>query len=342
MGRYADIKDNFANLRKATDGFHAIYGNGLFTLDILTNHETRFYLDYIQTCVKKEVNTAVHKYLDNPYEVKQFYEKCKRVEFGSKTPVWVCWFQGQNKMPELVKECYKNLQKMVDSEVGKIVLVTKDNFFDYVKIEPSILKKIEDGKMSYTNFSDLLRVNLLAIYGGMWIDATVFVTYPISKELLQKKFYSQKTINEFYVKRYVTKSRWASWMMISSTETELFKFVAFVMNDYYLNHEALIDYYFIDYVIEIAYNQLQSVKEDIDSVEINNTMAFELFNSFNEAYDPDKFKTIISSTQFLKFTYKSELTEVTESGEMTNYGFFKRKYIEGECANGTTGLCNSN
>ncbi|MFQ8840775.1 MAG: capsular polysaccharide synthesis protein [Clostridium fessum] len=29
--------------------------------------------------------------------------------------------------------------------------------------------------MLYTNLSDLLRVNLLAIYGGMWIDATVYV-----------------------------------------------------------------------------------------------------------------------------------------------------------------------
>lgn len=342
MGRYADIKNNFANLKKATDIFHAIYGNGLFTLDILTNHETRFYLNYIQACVKKEVNTAVHKYLNNSCKLKQFYERCKKVDLGSKIPIWVCWFQGQQKMPQLVKECYKNLHKMIDPEFGQIILVTKDNFFDYVKIEPSILKKIEDGEMSYTNFSDLLRVNLLAIYGGMWIDATVFVTYPINKELLQRNFYSQKTVNEFYVKRYVTKSRWASWMMISSTKTELFKFVAFVMNDYYLNHEVLIDYYLIDYIIEIAYNQLQSVKEDIDSVEINNTMAFDLFNSFNEPYNPDQFKRIMSSTQFLKFTYKSELTEVTKSGEMTNYGFFKKVYLEGECENGTTCLCDSN
>lgn len=328
MGRYADIKNNFSNLKKATDIFHTIYGNGLFTLDILTNHKTRFYLDYIQTCVKKEVSSATCTYLNNPYEVKRFFETCRRVEFGTKTPIWVCWFQGKREMPKLVKECYENLHQMVSSEIGEIVLITKDNFSDYVNIEPSILKKIEEGKMSYTNFSDLLRVNLLAIYGGMWIDATVFVTHPIEKELLNRRFYSQKTINDFYVKRYVTKSRWASWMMITSTEAELFKFVAFVMNDYYLNHESLIDYYFIDYVIEIAYDQLQSVKIDIDSVEINNTMAFELYNSFNELYNPDKFNRILSTTQFLKFTYKSELTEITESGEMTNYGFFKRKYME--------------
>lgn len=329
MGRYADIKDNFTNLKKATDIFHTIYGNGLFILDILTNHETRFYLDYIQGYVRKEVDNTVYTYLKNPDKVIQYYKKCKRAEFCSKIPIWVCWFQGFEKMPKLVKECYKNLHEMVDSEVGEIILITEDNFSNYVKIAPSILKKIKDRKMSYTNLSDLLRVNLLAIYGGMWIDATVYVTCPIDRELLERPFYSQKTINDFYVKRYVTKSRWASWMMISSVDEELFKFVAFVMNDYYLKHETLIDYYFIDYVIEIAYNRLLSVQNNIDAVETNNTMAFELYNSFNMVYDKKWFNKIIDSTQFLKFTYKSELIEYTESGELTNYGFFKKKYIGG-------------
>lgn len=342
MGRYADIKDNYANLNKALDFFHASYGNGLFILDILTNHETRFYLDYIQKYVKKQLDGTICTYLNQSDEIKQHFEKNKRVEFGMKTPIWVCWFQGYEKMPELVKECYKNLYRMVDLDVGEIVLITENNFENYVKIDPSILKKIRDGKMSYTNLSDLLRVNLLAIYGGMWIDATVYVTSRISKQLLSKPFYSQKTTTEFYVKRYVTKSRWASWMMIASSKEELFKFVAFIMNDYYLKHDTLIDYYFIDYVIEIAYNRLESAHASIDSVEINNTRAFEMFNMFNEEYNPERFKRIVDTTQFLKFTYKSDLFEKTESGKLTNYGFFRKRYIEGTYEDGTVDLHNSN
>ena len=342
MGRYADIKSNFISLKKATDIFHASYGNGLFIFDVLTNHQTRFYIDYIQKCVRKEVDSKVRAYLDEPLKLKQYYEEKKRVKFGSKIPIWVCWFQGFEKMPELVKVCYKNLYKMVDSDIGEIILITENNFSDYVQIEPSIIKKVKDGRLSYTNLSDLLRVNLLAIYGGMWIDATVYVTRPIDSRLLEKTFYSQKSTNDFYVKRYVTKSRWASWMMISSAKEELFKFVAFIMNEYYLKHNSLIDYYLIDYVIEIAYNELKSVQTAIDSVEVNNTRAFEMFNSFNEVYNSEKFEDIIRTTQFLKFTYKSELVETTESGKMTNYGFFKKKYIEGAYGDGTISLHNSN
>ena len=292
--------------------------------------------------MRKEVDSTVRAYLDEPLKLKQYYEEKKRVKFGSKIPIWVCWFQGFEKMPELVKVCYKNLYKMVDSDIGEIILITENNFSDYVQIEPSIIKKVKDGRLSYTNLSDLLRVNLLAIYGGMWIDATVYVTRPIDSRLLEKTFYSQKSTNDFYVKRYVTKSRWASWMMISSAKEELFKFVAFIMNEYYLKHNSLIDYYLIDYVIEIAYNELKSVQTAIDSVEVNNTRAFEMFNSFNEVYNSEKFEDIIRTTQFLKFTYKSELVETTESGKMTNYGFFKKKYIEGAYGDGTISLHNSN
>ena len=48
-------------------------------------------------------------------------------------------------------------------------------------------------------------------------------------------------------------------------------------------------------MIEIAYNELKSVQTAIDSVEVNNTRAFEMFNSFNEVYNSEKLKDIIST-----------------------------------------------
>ena len=34
----------------------------------------------------------------------------------SKIPVWVCWWQGEDSMPELVKMCYTRLKQVIDSE----------------------------------------------------------------------------------------------------------------------------------------------------------------------------------------------------------------------------------
>lgn len=328
MGRYVDIIENFKNLKKATDITHTVFGNGLFIMDVLTDHNTRFYLNYIQRYVRRDIDDDVVDYFQNRERIVEEFRKEKKVDFDGKIPIWVCWFQGYDSMPSLVKECYNNLQRMVSPEIAEIVLITLDNFVEYIYIDTTVIRKVKTGDMSFTNLSDLLRVNLLAIYGGMWIDATVYVTKSIDKELLERTFYSQKTATSYYVKRYITRSRWASWMMISAESEELFKFVAFILNRYYLRSIALIDYYLIDYVIEIAYNEISRVRESIDSVEINNVHAFDLFNRFNQEYKKEEFDEIISSTQFLKFTYKSDLKEKTNNGALTNYAVFREKYLE--------------
>ena len=88
--------------------------------------------------------------------------------------VWVCWFQGMDKAPSLVRRCYDSLcEKLVDRE---IVLITEDNMFNYVSFPDYIVEKWRDGEITHTHMTDLLRLELLIKYGGTWIDATVLCT----------------------------------------------------------------------------------------------------------------------------------------------------------------------
>ncbi|WP_050983956.1 capsular polysaccharide synthesis protein, partial [Treponema sp. JC4] len=88
--------------------------------------------------------------------------------------IWWCWFQGEENAPELCKACLNSIRKaMPDKEVR---VITKDNLFNYVNFPPFIIEKYKKGIISYTHFSDLLRLELLIKYGGTWIDSTVFCT----------------------------------------------------------------------------------------------------------------------------------------------------------------------
>ena len=88
--------------------------------------------------------------------------------------VWVCWFQGLDNAPALVKKCYESLkQNLTDRE---IILITSDNMCDYVKFPEFILEKWKAGQITHTHMTDLLRLELLIQYGGMWVDATVLCT----------------------------------------------------------------------------------------------------------------------------------------------------------------------
>lgn len=94
--------------------------------------------------------------------------------------IWQCWFQGKEKAPALVKTCLQSVEKF-KRDKQKVVIITAKNYTDYVSLPSFIIEKWEKGIISHAQLSDILRINLLAKYGGYWIDATCLLTAPIPK-----------------------------------------------------------------------------------------------------------------------------------------------------------------
>ena len=45
------------------------------------------------------------------------------------------------------------------------------------------------GAFSAALFSDVVRLVLLYVYGGIWVDATIIFSSPLPKELLEQDFF---------------------------------------------------------------------------------------------------------------------------------------------------------
>ena len=88
--------------------------------------------------------------------------------------IWICWFQGIEKAPELVKACYNSVVKNYNDK--EIIVLTEENYKQYVDIPEYILKKWEKGYITFAHFSDILRIEILSKYGGLWLDSTIFTT----------------------------------------------------------------------------------------------------------------------------------------------------------------------
>ena len=71
----------------------------------------------IKRYIKKSFKEVFDTYRNTPMEK----AKANREE----PPVWVCWLQGEEKMPDIVRICYKSLLK--HSADKKVNLVTSDN-----------------------------------------------------------------------------------------------------------------------------------------------------------------------------------------------------------------------
>ena len=108
--------------------------------------------------------------------------------------IWSMWWQGEENCPEVVKLCWASMRKHCGSH--KLIIITKDNYQDYVTIPEYILAKVEAGSLLLAHLADIIRVNLLAKYGGLWLDSTIFVAKEIPEEVFSMEFFTIKRVKD--------------------------------------------------------------------------------------------------------------------------------------------------
>lgn len=110
--------------------------------------------------------------------------------------IWQCWLQGTENMPPLVRECLHSV--VAHKRPGQeVILITEQNYDSYVTLPDFIVRKRRDGRIGDAQFSDLLRIWLLASYGGYWIDATCLMTSEIPPRISNAGFFIFHSYGEF-------------------------------------------------------------------------------------------------------------------------------------------------
>ncbi|MCH3958984.1 MAG: capsular polysaccharide synthesis protein [Selenomonas sp.] len=264
----------------------------------------------------------IAKYVSDSYADTMKLDKVKMQRIPStQFPIWVLWWQGEDCMPSVVRKCYERLIQM--SEGCDLRLITKDNFEKYVEIPEYITDKFYDNKFSITHFSDILRFALLEKYGGMWIDATVFVTEPIMNrlEIIDTELFTVKQGN--YIESYnIAHGRWTGFLMSTSYKKHPFFQVGLkCFYKYWKEHDMLVDYFLIDYIIDYLTRINRMLSDLIANIPMNNQYIFFLkkdtLNTFN-----DNRLMYLKSTMFYKLSWKKdcnrELNALYDAVKMKN------------------------
>ena len=263
--------------------------------------------EQVKIFLREKFFNLIQKYSSIPADKK--FEKVSRENYR----LYFCWLGGEETLPPVVQCCYNSLK--TNAGDYKICFIDEKNFSDYVELPDYILKKFREGKISPAHFSDIIRVNLLEKYGGLWIDATILVTEPLEKhqELFDLLFYTQKICqtkdmqNEFMKNSncYVSYARWATFLLGSSIlHNPLFVFAKDFYNEYWKEFDGVVDYFLMDYMIDIAYEKIPFVKAEMDAVPINNPEIHTLVNRLVEKYSDYPYEKILKDTFLHKLTYK--------------------------------------
>ena len=122
---------------------------------------------------KKEqyIYTWIHSFFADTIADYQVMDADLKSMSNHAEPIWVCWLQGEEKAPSLVKEMLQRLR--VNAGGHPVIVVTRDNWREYCVLPEVFWEKYERGLMPQQQFADILRVALLAQAGGLWVDGTM-------------------------------------------------------------------------------------------------------------------------------------------------------------------------
>ena len=242
--------------------------------------------------------------------------------------IWSMWWQGEANCPDVIKLCLASIRKHCGSH--RLIVITKDNYQDYITLPQHIISKVKLNNITLTHLSDIIRVNLLAKYGGLWMDSTLFAAGDIPEEIFSMELYTIKRVSKpNYSNSVISWSRWTSYCLSApDSNSLLFAFMSELFSEYWKTHDTLIDYLLVDYVIAIAFEEFSEIYQAWNKIPVNNTCCWALSHGgfLKEEWDSEKYSRLIANNTFFKLTYKDNFTRETSLGKETTYGHLLSEY----------------
>ncbi len=271
-----------------------------------------------QTKILKKKHKIINEYLLKNYD--NFYNK---YEFTERKPqknmedtIWICWWQGIENAPELVKKCVSSIQNNFRNY--KVIIIDDNNYSKFVKFPQWIEDKKKKGIISKTHFSDLLRIQLLAEHGGIWLDSTFFCTDNVDINLLKKNVWTIKRPEYGHLSPAC--GYFANYSLGCKYDyRECFYVINDFLFEYWKNNNYVIDYLLTDYIINIVLNKYPKYKSLFDQIEDNNLNCDELFKILGAEYDEVKWRKLKNNTFLFKLSWKHNFN-LTKNDSKTFFG----------------------
>lgn len=218
-------------------------------------------------------------------------------EHKASNKIWICWFQGMENAPELVKKCYESV--VGNNPDKEVVVITTENMGDYVTFPDYIMEKWKKGIITHTHMTDLLRLELLINHGGMWLDATVLCTGKAPDYFFNSDLFFYQCLKPG---RDGHASYISSWLMEAKTNNKVLMAARELCYEYWKNHNAMIDYFLLHDFMAIVLDKY--VDEWKRVIPRDNATPHILLLRLFDQYDERIWNAIKNQTPFHKLTYK--------------------------------------
>ncbi|MDR0542774.1 MAG: capsular polysaccharide synthesis protein [Dysgonamonadaceae bacterium] len=156
---------------------------------ILKDHQR--VADFWHPVIKSYFNGEIEKYALKP-----------KKQLPDNKIIWQYWGQGltEQDLPEIVRICFHSVDKYKDDYM--VIRLSDETVGDYIDLPAFVWEKRKNPAFNRTFFSDLLRLALLNVYGGVWLDATIMLTGPIPEWSKKLDYFMYERSEEAVYKNY--------------------------------------------------------------------------------------------------------------------------------------------
>lgn len=272
----------------------------------------------------RDAKAVVYQYKD----YKKLYTKYKTMIDKGPVPssnhvlsdkVWVCWFQGYESAPPLVKACINSMYKVMPEK--DIIVLTKTNYKQYIELPDYIEEKFEKGKIGMAHFSDLLRISLLAKWGGMWIDSTALCT--------DGNFFRYASKQHLFVFKQLNLGNQeeapiiaSNWFISSEIENPIVTLTRDLLYTYWKDYDYAINYFIFHLFFAMACRRYENEWESIPS--FNNSSPHMLMFELKRDYSSERWEQLMKMSGIHKLQRYDDYSDLKKS----NYYKILNTYLE--------------
>ena len=170
--------------------------------------------------------------------------------------LFIYWEQGWDNAPYICKMCLKSWEKYNKND-WNIIKLDAHNTTEYITMEDIIPNYWNIKTIAFR--ADLLRLNLLNKYNGVWVDATTFCTKPLNSWIYQYKdffaFYKPSKIKQM-----------SNWFLFSNKQNYIMKTLTHNLNQYWTNRNSNNNYFIFHDIFNRLYDTDAKFKNQWDKV----------------------------------------------------------------------------
>ena len=228
--------------------------------------------------------------------------------------IWTMWQQGEAQIPETVETSMKTIKDFAKRNDCKFYLLTDENLADFINIPSDITDKYKKKKLSAAHYSDIIRFSLLYKYGGIWMDATLFVSPYATLEMFEGDFFTlnHPPIGTNQMERTVGDFKWAGFFLAGKKGKPYFKHIRDLYLYYVRKYPVFIHYLMMDYFILSEYKCNPYFENLVDRLPIlaPAERVWFLRDHAHDLFDEKEWEEVLKTTPIMKTTYKIKKEEV--------------------------------